>query len=89
MTRESSAEQSAAGLTQLTDSEIEQFERYNAAYREKFGFPLVICARLNKKEAILSAFPTRLENSREQEIKTALEEIYKIAYFRLRDIFGL
>ena len=29
-------------------------------YRERFGFPFVICARLNKKEAILRAFPERL-----------------------------
>src|SRR5262249_17923439 len=60
LTRESTAEQAAAGLAQLTDSEIEQFERYNAAYREKFGFPFVICARENKKDAILKSFPIRL-----------------------------
>jgi len=85
VTRESSAEQSAAGLTRLTDSEIEQFERYNAAYREKFGFPFVICARENKKDAILKAFPVRLNNSRHQEIQTALQEIFKIARLRLLD----
>jgi 2-oxo-4-hydroxy-4-carboxy-5-ureidoimidazoline decarboxylase len=85
LTRESTAEQSAAGLAQLTDSEIEQFERYNAAYREKFGFPFVICARENKKDAILKAFPIRLDHSREQEIQTALEEIFKIARLRLFD----
>jgi OHCU decarboxylase len=85
VTRESSAEQSAAGLAQLTDSEIQQFERYNAAYREKFGFPFVICARENKKDAILKAFPARLNNSRQQEIETALGEIFKIAKLRLLD----
>src|SRR5690348_4368113 len=41
-TRESTIEQTAAGLAQLSDSEIQQFERYNAAYCEKFGFPFVI-----------------------------------------------
>jgi len=46
----------------------------------------VICARLNKKETILKAFPIRLENSREAEITTALEEIYKIAWLRLLDL---
>ena len=85
LTRESTSEQAAAGLTALSDSEIQQFERYNAAYRRKFGFPFVICARENKKDAILEAFPVRLNNSRDKEIDLALEEIFKIARLRLLD----
>lgn len=86
LTRESTVEQSAAGLTSLTPAEIEAFERHNAAYREKFGFPFVICARENKKDAILAAFPERLQNSVDQEVATARTEIDKIAALRLRDI---
>jgi OHCU decarboxylase len=85
LTRESTNEQAAAGLTQLSDTEIADFERYNAAYREKFGFPFVICARENKKDAILAAFPVRLEHTRQQEINAALTEIGKIARLRLLD----
>jgi 2-oxo-4-hydroxy-4-carboxy--5-ureidoimidazoline (OHCU) decarboxylase len=72
-------------LIGLTDAEVAAFERYNAAYREKFAFPFIICARENKKEAILAAFPVRLLNDRDQEITTALNEIYKIARLRLMD----
>ena len=82
----SAAEQASAGLDQLTAAEIEKFQTFNRAYREKFGFPFIICARLNKKEAILRGFEQRLPNSREAEIETALAEIYKIAYLRLQDI---
>jgi OHCU decarboxylase len=85
LTRESTAEQTAAGLTQLTGDEIAAFERFNAEYRAKFDFPFVICARENKKAAILAAFRRRLANSREQEIATALGEIAKIARLRLLD----
>ncbi len=85
LTRESTSEQAAAGLTTLTPDEVAAFNRYNAAYREKFGFPFVICARENKKDAILAAFPVRLNNTREQEINTALTEIAKIARLRLLD----
>jgi OHCU decarboxylase len=85
LTHESTREQAAAGLAQLSPEEIEQFERYNADYREKFGFPFVICARENKKEAILAAFAVRLQNSREKEIDAALTEIAKIARLRLLD----
>ncbi len=88
LTRESNAEQRAAGLTALSPGEVEKFDRYNAAYRGKFGFPFVICARENKKDAILAAFPMRLDNTREAEIDTALAEICKIARLRLIDAIG-
>jgi len=86
LTAESSREQTVAGLNNLSPEEIALFQRNNAAYREKFGFPFVICARLNKKDAILEGFKRRLPNSREQEVHAALEEIFKIAELRLRDI---
>jgi 2-oxo-4-hydroxy-4-carboxy-5-ureidoimidazoline decarboxylase len=86
LAKESTNEQAGAGLNQLTQEEIHLFQRQNAAYKEKFDFPFVICARLNKKEAILAGFERRLQNSRDHEIKTALEEIFKIAELRLRDL---
>jgi 2-oxo-4-hydroxy-4-carboxy-5-ureidoimidazoline decarboxylase len=86
LTKESTNEQAAAGLKKLSPEEIDLFQKQNAAYKNKFGFPFVICTRLNKKDAILAGFETRLKNSRGQEIKTALEEIFKIAELRLRDL---
>jgi 2-oxo-4-hydroxy-4-carboxy-5-ureidoimidazoline decarboxylase len=84
--KESTHEQASAGLNRLTAPEIELFRTRNDAYRGKFGFPFVICARLNRKEAILAGFDRRLENSRAQEIQAALEEIFKIAELRLGDL---
>jgi len=81
----SKTEQTAAGLDVLSADEIARFESYNAAYREKFGFPFVICARQNRKEAILAAFPVRLAHTREEEIAAALVEVGKIARLRLVD----
>lgn len=86
LTKESRAEQKSAGLTDLAAEEIARFRDFNQRYRTKFDFPFVICARQNKKEAILNTFPTRLENSRAQEIETALDEICKIAELRVRDL---
>jgi OHCU decarboxylase len=85
LTSESTAEQRAAGLGALSPAEADTFDRNNAAYKAKFSFPFVICARENKKDAILAAFPVRLNNTREQEILTALAEIAKIARLRLLD----
>lgn len=86
LTKESTGEQASAGLGNLTPEEVALFQQNNAAYKEKFGFPFVICARLNKKEAILKGFKVRLHNSGEQEIQAALAEIFKIAELRLRDL---
>ena len=86
LTAASSGEQAAAGLNKLTAEEVALFQKQNEAYRQKFGFPFVICARLNKKEAIIAGFARRLQNSSEQEILAALEEIFKIAGLRLRDL---
>jgi OHCU decarboxylase len=85
LTPESSGEQAAAGLDRLSTDEIARFTRLNSQYKDKFGFPFVICARENKKESILSGFETRLSNTREEEIRTALGEIAKIARLRLLD----
>jgi 2-oxo-4-hydroxy-4-carboxy-5-ureidoimidazoline decarboxylase len=86
LTAASQAEQASAGLQDVHTEEAAQFREYNRQYRERFGFPFVICARLNKKEAIAQAFPVRLRNSREQEMDTALQEISKIADLRLQDL---
>jgi OHCU decarboxylase len=88
LTHESAGEQADAGLNRLPPDEIALFQKQNAAYKNQFGFPFVICARLNKKAAILHGFERRLKNSRAQEIKTALEEIFKIAELRLRDLIA-
>ena len=86
LTNASQGEQASAELNQLSEDEIAMFDNCNRQYQQKFGFPFVICARLNKKEAILKAFPIRLQNSVGQEKETALEEIFKIADLRLREI---
>ncbi len=47
----------------LSPEEFARFTALNAAYREKFGFPFIICVRLQPgKAAILAAFAKRLEN---------------------------
>src|SRR5438105_10320883 len=86
LTAASKSEQATAGLQDATAGEVKQFREFNRQYREHFGFPFVICARLNKKEAIARAFPVRLRNSREEEIEIALQEISKIAELRLKDL---
>jgi OHCU decarboxylase len=86
LTAESTREQSSAGLDQLSPAEFADFTRLNTAYREKFGFPFVICAREHHKISILEHFAARLEHARDREIRAALDEIAKIARLRLLDV---
>lgn len=86
LTAESQGEQTAAGLTDLSPEEGAKFDVYNREYKTRFSFPFVICARLNKKDTILAAFPIRLQNSAAQERAIALGEIFKIAQLRLNDL---
>lgn len=86
LTAESTLEQASAGLNALRAEELAEFQKLNDTYRSRFGFPFIICARLNAKEAIVAAMQVRTQNSVEQEFQTALGEIEKIARIRLGDV---
>lgn len=77
------SEQAGLGLDRLTDEEFARFERLNAAYRERFGFPFVVCVRRMTRDAVLDAFERRLANDPATELATALDEIGYITRLRL------
>lgn len=85
LTDASASEQASAGLDRLTTDEFDAFHTLNAAYRDRFGFPFIICVRLTDKAGILAAMNMRLANDRDTEIATALVEIGKITALRLKD----
>jgi 2-oxo-4-hydroxy-4-carboxy-5-ureidoimidazoline decarboxylase len=85
LTTSSTQEQSAAGLDRLTPAEAEEIQRLNDAYKGRFGFPFIICARLNAKDTILAAMRARVGNDAASEHSTALAEIAKIARLRLNE----
>lgn len=86
VTANSAREQGSAGLDRLTPDEHEVFTRANTAYRERFGFPFVICVREHDKESIIASARARLENDPGTEVEVALGEIAKIARLRLEDL---
>jgi OHCU decarboxylase len=86
LTEESTREQASAGLDRLTPDDFARLAALNAAYGERFGFPLVICVRDHTKDSILAWGEHRLARPREDELQTALLEIAKIAHLRLDDL---
>lgn len=79
-------EQAGAGLDQCSPEEFEAFQRLNAAYNARFGFPFIVAVKGMTRGDILAAFETRLANDPETEFQTAIAQIHRIAGFRLADL---
>jgi OHCU decarboxylase len=86
---ESFNDQSARGLTRLGDTEHEELAELTEAYRERFGFPLVVSVRDSDSfDKILEQGRARLDNCEDQEHAAALIEIAKIAGYRFDDFLS-
>ena len=79
-------EQKNANLNELTICQMNRLSQLNQNYKEKFGFPFVICARKHQKEEIFQAMEHRYKNDQNLELATAIDEILQIAELRIRDI---
>lgn len=80
----STEEQKSARLDQLTPEEFEHISTLNTRYRDRFGFPFVICVKEHTQASIFSYFEERVNNERAVEIKEALSQIKRIAWHRLQ-----
>ena len=87
MSEVSQKEQVDVGLDKLTKEEFAEFVSLNKRYVTKFNFPFIMAVKGQNKESILSAMKQRVHNAYEEEYRIALQEVYKIAGFRLDDIF--
>jgi 2-oxo-4-hydroxy-4-carboxy-5-ureidoimidazoline decarboxylase len=88
LTEASESEQQGAGLKALTAEEFTRFAKLNAAYRQKFGFPFIICVRLQTKASIFKAFEQRLLHEAAAERGIAISEIGEIARLRMLDLLA-
>ncbi|WP_298243815.1 2-oxo-4-hydroxy-4-carboxy-5-ureidoimidazoline decarboxylase [uncultured Bradyrhizobium sp.] len=83
LTADSTDEQNSAGLDRLSEAEYAAFERVNNAYRDKFGFPYIVCVRRHTRDSVLRDFEIRLRNMLKTETRRAIEEIGRISALRL------
>ena len=88
LTAESTAEQAGAGLDMLTDDERAMFQKLNADYVARHGFPFIIAVKDNTKASILDAFHRRIENHRATEFAEACRQVERIAELRLIEKLG-
>ena len=87
MSKVSQKEQAGVGFDKLTKEEYAEFVSLNKRYVTKFNFPFIMAVKGQSRERILSAMKQRFHHSYEEEYNIALHEVYKIACFRLKDIF--
>jgi len=83
LTESSRSEQASAGLDRCTAAQKSRMQALNQAYREKFGFPFIVAVKGLDWASIIERVEARLQHTREAELATALQEIGRIARFRL------
>jgi 2-oxo-4-hydroxy-4-carboxy-5-ureidoimidazoline decarboxylase len=88
MTRDSTAEQGAAGLGALSAEEMRRIGGLNRSYREKFGFPFIIAVRRHTKDSIFAELERRLGNDVDTELANGLQQVFLIARLRLDGLIG-
>jgi 2-oxo-4-hydroxy-4-carboxy-5-ureidoimidazoline decarboxylase len=86
MTDASRGEQADAGLDRLASDDFATLQRLNTAYREKFGFPFLFAVKGSTSRQILAALEQRLPRATDEEFAEAMQQVYRIARFRLDDL---
>lgn len=84
LTHFSTQEQAGIGLNALSPEHFAHMREFNRRYREKFGFPFVICVRLVKNlDELFTEQNHRIQLSREEELNNGINQVYEIARLRL------
>lgn len=83
LTAASTDEQHGAGLDRCSADELQHLRGLNTAYRERFGFPLVIAVKGRSRHEIMDIIEMRLQRDADTEFRTCLDEIRKITRLRL------
>lgn len=86
LTAASTQEQSRAGLNALMPEEMARIVLLNAVYRERHGFPFIVCVGQHTKDSIFMEFERRANNATPFETQEALDQVAHIARLRLEKI---
>lgn len=72
--------------TGLRFEDKKRLKQLSKTYREKHGFPYIICSKWDNIEALCEDIETRLMNTTEEETEIALKEVKKICKLRIHEI---
>ncbi len=88
LTPASGAEQAAAGLDRLSAEELSRLGRLNGAYRERHGFPFIVCVRHYTRLGILAELERRTLRPTGAELDEAFAQVAFIARLRLEGMLS-
>jgi 2-oxo-4-hydroxy-4-carboxy-5-ureidoimidazoline decarboxylase len=81
------SEQAGLGLDRLSKDEFQKIQGFNQRYKEKFGFPFVVCVKqLQNRGQLFSEMERRLSLSGPEELKTGIGQVMEICRLRLHQI---
>jgi len=86
LTADSTLEQASAGLDRCSPEEFARFTELNDAYKAHFGFPFIMAVKGRSRTEILEAFERRVHNTPDEEFATALAQVERITWLRLKDM---
>lgn len=87
LTTDSAYEHSTAGLYNLSSEQSAEMKQLNEIYRQKFGFPCVICVRKTSgAKEILCILRQRVLNESAVELDVGINEVMKICEIRIGEI---
>lgn len=86
LTEYSTNEQQSAQLDKLSKEQFKRISSLNNRYKEKFGFPFIICVKEHSQASIFEHFEERVQNDSNSELAAALFQICRIAWHRLNDL---
>ena len=79
------AEHDGLGLARLDAARLAQLRDGNAAYRTRFGFPFILCARRHTLASVLREQARRLRSDLASERARAMDEVFLITRLRLAE----
>ena len=85
LTADSTREQAGAGLTRCSPEEFARITDLNCRYNTKFGFPFILAVKGYDRAGVIAEFARRLERDPQTEFAEALDQIARIAAFRLAE----
>lgn len=75
-------------VTAASPSTLEALAKGNEEYEKKFGFIFIVCATGKSADEMLGLLQERLPNTKETEIRIAMDEQNKITQLRLQKLLA-
>ena len=80
------SEDEQSGIRNSAGQTIDALAELNRRYEEKFGYIFIVCATGKSSEEMLAILRARLENSPDEELRTAAAEQARITQLRLKKL---